>query len=282
MGFFSDDELAEQGLEVASVDDLDKEAKESVKELEKEPPKDQTPPQNDNNDNIPAKYKGKTIEEVIKMHMSAEDLIRKHSDEVGFARRMAEEMAKRQETDNGSRPKRSDADQDDPSVEFFADPVNAVKKAVETHPDVVAARETAIETRKRQSLEQVTKAVGDPAKYFADPDFIEWVQANPYRAQTLRHADLNMDANAAIEVFETFNLHQEVKGKKRAEQKQELSDNNKQAKKAAIVDGGSPGEKSSGPIYKRADLIRLQNTDPDRYERLMPQIIKAYADGRVR
>jgi len=283
MGFFTDDELQEQGLEgAAKLDDLDKEAKESVETLDKEPQQKETPPQNNNADNIPAKYKGKSIEDVIKMHMSAEDLIRKHSDEVGFARRMAEELVKRQETVEGSRTKRNDADPEESNVDFFADPVNAVKKAVETHPDVVAARETALETRKRMSLETVTKAVGDPAKYFADPEFIEWVQANPFRGQALRHADLNMDANAAIEIFETYNLHQGVKASKSQEKQQEVNQKQATAKKAAIVDGGSPGEKSAGPIYKRADIIRLQNTDPDRYERLMPQIMKAYAEGRVK
>ena len=35
-------------------------------------------------------------------------------------------------------------------------------------------------------------------------------------------------------------------------------------------------------IYRRADLIRLKNSDPERYESLQEEILQAYADGRVK
>jgi hypothetical protein len=55
----------------------------------------------------------------------------------------------------------------------------------------------------------------------------------------------------------------------------------KQNLKAASVDVGGTGE-SSAKIYRRADLIRLMMTDPARYEERQPEIMKAYAEGRVR
>jgi hypothetical protein len=51
--------------------------------------------------------------------------------------------------------------------------------------------------------------------------------------------------------------------------------------KAAGVDTGGTGE-SSKKIYRRADLIQLKLRDPDRYEQLQPEIMAAYAEGRVR
>jgi len=51
--------------------------------------------------------------------------------------------------------------------------------------------------------------------------------------------------------------------------------------KAASVDVGGSGEVSR-KIYRRADLIKLKMTDPDRYMALQDEIMSAYADGRVK
>ena len=50
---------------------------------------------------------------------------------------------------------------------------------------------------------------------------------------------------------------------------------------AAGVDVGGSGE-SSRKVYRRADLIRLKMTDPQRYESLSDEIMAAYAEGRVK
>jgi hypothetical protein len=51
--------------------------------------------------------------------------------------------------------------------------------------------------------------------------------------------------------------------------------------KAAGVDVGGSGEVSR-KIYRRADLIKLKMTDPDRYMALEAEILDAYATGRVK
>ena len=43
------------------------------------------------------------------------------------------------------------------------------------------------------------------------------------------------------------------------------------------------GESTAGKkIYRRADLIRLKQTDPQRYQSLADEIYQAYAEGRVK
>ena len=54
-----------------------------------------------------------------------------------------------------------------------------------------------------------------------------------------------------------------------------------QAMKAATVDVGGSGE-TSRKVYRRADLIKLRMTDPDRYMALQDEIMSAYAQGRVK
>jgi hypothetical protein len=278
MSFFTDEELNDSKNPLAdSTAQLD--------ELEKEdttPSPEQENPVENNDDKIPAKYRGKSIEEIIEMHKNAEAWAQRQAEEVGFARKMAEQAALALRQSEPGSPKATDVDPKDNDVEFFADPANTVKKLVAEHPDVVAAKEAAIEARQRMALETVQKAVGDPAKYLSDPEFLQWAQENPFRINALRHANQNMDPYAAIEIFQTYDLHKGRKQEQQQQQRDQVRDKVNGDKKKAIVDAGSPGEKSSAKIYRRADLIRLQNTDPDRYERLMPEIMRAYAEGRVR
>jgi hypothetical protein len=51
--------------------------------------------------------------------------------------------------------------------------------------------------------------------------------------------------------------------------------------RAASVDVGGTGE-SSQKVYRREDIRKLMMSDPDRYEALQPEIMAAYASGRVR
>ena len=53
------------------------------------------------------------------------------------------------------------------------------------------------------------------------------------------------------------------------------------ALRAAAVDTGGSGE-STRKIYRRADLIKLRMTDPDRYMSLQDEILAAYNEGRVK
>jgi hypothetical protein len=51
--------------------------------------------------------------------------------------------------------------------------------------------------------------------------------------------------------------------------------------KAATVDVGGAGE-TSRKVYRRADLIKLRMTDPDRYMQMSDEIMQAYSEGRVK
>jgi hypothetical protein len=83
-------------------------------------------------------------------------------------------------------------------------------------------------------------------------------------------------------LLSTFKQLKQVKTQQVSEQvATKGKDTLKQNLKAATVDTGGTGE-SSKRVYRRADLIRLRMSDPDRYEALEPEIRQAYADGRVR
>ena len=102
--------------------------------------------------------------------------------------------------------------------------------------------------------------------------------ASPIRLNMFAIADSQFDFKAADELLSTYKQIRGAKAKQTADAGQKVL---KQNLKAASVDVGGTGE-SSAKVYRRADLIRLKMTDPDRYEQLQPEIMKAYAEGRVR
>jgi hypothetical protein len=91
-------------------------------------------------------------------------------------------------------------------------------------------------------------------------------------------ADAQYDFTAADELISTF---KQIRTSKTAQTTEAGNSVRQQNLKAAAVDVGGTGE-SSKKVYRRADLIRLRMTDPNRYEALQPEIMAAYADGRVK
>lgn len=230
-------------------------------------------------ENLPPKYKGKTLDEIIKMHQEAEKLIGRQAQEVGEVRKLADELIKRQlETKQEAPAAKED------EIDFFEDPKKYVSKAVEEHPAVKEAKEQAAEIKRMQTLNRLKTDFPDFESTVADPSFAEWVKASPVRLRLYAAADANMDYDSAAELLSTWNY---VKPKaapvQQAVPTQEVKAAQKAAVKSATVDVGSnSAAPSSSKIYRRTDLIRLQLEDPDRYYSLQDEILAAYAEGRVK
>jgi hypothetical protein len=221
---------------------------------------------------IPEKYSGKSLEDIVKMHQEAEKLIGRQAQEVGEMRKLADQLI--QQNLNKEQP----VAKQETEIDFFEDPKTAVQKAVEAHPDIIAAREAAQQFKKMQTQQMLQQKHPDFAEVVGDGEFQEWVKASPIRLNMFAMADSSYDFQAADELLSTFKQIRGVKAKQTTDAGKQVL---KQNLKAASVDVGGTGE-SSAKVYRRADLIRLKMTDPDRYEQLQPEIMKAYAEGRVR
>ncbi len=222
---------------------------------------------------IPEKYRAKSLEEVIRMHQEAEKLIGKQAQEVGEVRKLADELLKQNLS-----AKQQPIQEDEPEVDFFEDPRKAVQKTVEKHPDVLAARQAAADFKRMQTQQKLAQEHPDYAQLVQDPEFAAWVKGSPVRLGLYAKADGEFDFDSANELLSTYKQIRGVKTK----QTEEAGDAvRKQNLKTAQVDVGGSGE-SSKRVYRRADLIRLKMTDPSRYEALSDEIMKAYAEGRVK
>jgi hypothetical protein len=227
---------------------------------------------------VPEKYKGKTLEDIVKMHQEAEKLIGRQAQEVGEVRKLADELLK-QQLSNGNKNKGQPQEvQETQEIDFFEDPKTAVQKAVAAHPDVLAAKQAAQQLKAMQTQQQLATKHPDYAQVVQDGEFIEWVKASPIRLNMFAVANAQYDFNSADELLSTFKQLRTAK----TTQTQEVGKQTlKQNLKAASVDVGGTGE-SSKKVYRRADLIRLRMNDPARYDALQDEIMAAYAEGRVR
>jgi len=166
----------------------------------------------------------------------------------------------------------------EPEIDFFEDPQKAIRKSIDSHPDVLAARQSAQEFKKMQIQQKLNQNHPDFTSIVQDPEFAEWVKQSPVRLGLYAKADGEFDYDSANELLSTFKQLKGVKAKQVTESGKEAVTRNL---KAAAVDTGGSGE-SSKRVYRRADLIRLQLTDRDRYNSLQDEIMQAYAEGRVK
>lgn len=256
-----DNDELDNNSEIAAVEEL--QAAQTQRQEAEPPP------------NVPDKYRGKSVEDIVRMHQEAEKLIGKQAQEVGEVRRLADELLKQQ---LAQKPQAQPKEEPEVELDFFEDPKLAVQRAVSNHPDVLAAKQAASQMKQLQTQAMLAKKHPDFADVVRDGNFVEWVKASPLRLNMFAMADSQYDFTAADELISTF---KQIRGAKQTQ----VTDNARQTRdaqmKTAMVNTAGTGE-ASKKVYRRADLIRLRLENPDRYDALQDEIMKAYSEGRVK
>jgi len=230
-------------------------------------------PETEQLSDVPNFYRDKSLEDVIKMHQEANKLIDRQGKEVGEIRKLADELIK-QNLSSNKQPIKEEA----PEVDFFENPKEAIRQTVDNHPDVVAGRQAAHDFKRMQIQQKLVQEHPDYGQVASDPDFANWVKSSPVRINLFAKADGEFDYDSANELLTTYKQLRGVKAKQTSDAGEATRKTNL---KAAGVDVGGSGE-SGKRVYRRADLIRLKMTDPNRYEALSDEIMQAYAEGRVK
>ena len=244
-----------------------------VNEIQQEPEVEQPQPEESN---LPDKYQGKSLEEVVQMHQEAEKLLGRQSSEVGELRKVVDDYISSQ-TPTPAPQQQTVEPEDD--IDYFTDPQGAVKRAIENHPKIREAEQYTAQYKKQSSLATLQTKHPDMQTILKDPKFAEWIKASKIRTQLFVQADQQYDADAADELFSLW--------KERKTVAQQTAQVEKQARKQqvrAANTGNARGsaEGSRKKVYRRADIIKLMKNDPDRYQALSDEIMAAYAEGRVR
>jgi hypothetical protein len=226
-------------------------------------------------DDLPDKYRGKSVQDIVRMHQEAEKLLGKQSSEVGELRKVVDSYIQTQLSQQQQAPQKSEDD----DYDFFTDPDKAVSRAIENHPKIKEAEQYTQQYKKATALSQLQSKHPDMQQILQDNRFAEWIQGSKIRTQLFVQADQQYDYEAADELFTLWKDRQAtVKQTAQAEKA-----GRKEAVKAANTGNarGNP-DSQSRKIYRRADIIKLMKTDPDRYQSLSDEIMKAYQEGRVK
>ena len=257
-----DPQPEEENVDEIETNEVNEIQQEAVEQPQKEP-------------NLPEKYQGKSLEDVVKMHQEAEKLLGRQSSEVGELRKVVDDYISTQTQPPA--PQQYVEPEDD--IDYFTDPQAAVNRAIENHPKIREAQEYSAQYKKQTSLAMLNSKHPDMQDILQDPKFADWIKDSKIRTQLFVEADQQYNAEAADELFtlwkERKNIAQQTAAVEKQSRKQQL-------KAANTGNARGSAEGSRKKVYRRADIIKLMRTDPERYQALSEEILKAYAEGRVK
>ena len=260
------DERKEEELE--ATDQLD--TQDTVETPEEEQP--QQP-------EVPEKYQGKSVEDLVQMHQELEKFSGKQSTEVGELRKVVDDYIQTQLSTQQAPQQQQYQDDDDDDVDFFVDPKTAVSRAIDNHPKIKEAQAYTQQYKQQATLAQLKSSHPEMEQILQDPKFAEWIKGSKVRTQLFVQADQQYDYDAAHELFSLWkDRNQVVQQTAQAERAARKSS----VKTASTGNARGTAEGSRRKVYRRADIIKLMRTDPERYQSMSDELLKAYSEGRVR
>lgn len=150
---------------------------------------------------------------------------------------------------------------------FTEDPVKATERLIEakTKPlnDALAAQQA------RDAEAKVAAVHPDYQEVLRNPSFQEWVNSSPINSEAMKAAASgNIDAGIALMT--------------QYKQSSPGSQDKLQAATTSVRGSSRDTGTRADSTFRRADLIRMKIEDPARYRELNAEIMKAYAEGRVK
>lgn len=229
---------------------------------------------NEQEDELPEKYRGKSPAELVRMHQEAEKAIGRKGSEVGELRKIVDEYIKSQSIETQAPPKPVTEE----PVDWFDDPDKALEQRLNNDPRLREIEADRIQTRREKNLAMLERKHPDYQEHLNDPQFAEWVMGSKVRTKMFLDADQKYDADSADELLSTWKERKQLASRTAEADRS----SRKEATKAASNGGASgSGQPSRQKKFRRADVIKLINTDPERYAMMADEILLAYKEGRV-
>lgn len=254
-------QLVDERLDEETTEQLESQEAEQAEEVAQE-------------DDLPEKYQGKSLKDIVQMHQEAEKLLGKQSSEVGDLRKVVDEYIQTQLANQA--PVKQEEDE---PVDFFSEPDKAIDKKIENHPMVREAQQQALDYRRQTAMSTLQSKHPDMQEVLNNPEFAKWIEGSKVRTRLFVEADKNYDYDAADELFtlwkERSNVAKQTVAVEQKARKQQL-------KAANTGNMQGTGQKARKKIYRRTDVIRLMKEDPERYMANADEFLQAYAEGRVR
>lgn len=224
-------------------------------------------------DDIPDKYKGKSVKDIVRMHQEAEKLAGRHSSEIGELRKIVDDFVVSQTELKKEKKKPVD------EVDFFTNPSEAVKALLDSDPRLKQAEDLTKQMTRSVAVNELQKKHPEMSDILNNPKFNEWIQGSNIRRRLYEQADKSFDHEAADELFTLWKERTQLVNQTVSAEKDKRT---QQVKAAATGSSNGNVDTNSRKVYRRVDIIKLMRDDPNRYEALSNEIIRAYAEGRVK
>jgi hypothetical protein len=225
-------------------------------------------------DELPEKFRGKSAAEIAQSYTDLERRMSDQGNELSNLRSTLDAMALQSST--AKEPEQEPITEAD----FFSDPTSTVNRAIESHPALRQAQEMAQKMAYAQGLATLQQRHPDLQDVVGSEKFKEWIKGSSARLARYQRADQMGDVEEADDLISTFKQLNQVE----ATTKEVSKKAQKQAVKSASTGAvrGNSDVQGSRRVYRRADIRELMRTNPQRYEDLQDEIMRAYAEGRVR
>jgi len=225
---------------------------------------------------MPSKFQGKSIEEVVNSYSELEKELGRKGQEIGELRKLSDEFLKTQIQVN----QQNNPTSTDEAPDFYEDPQAAIRREIDNHPKIKEAEAINTKSRNDAAVQAIASKHPEAQQTVASPEFQEWISQSKIRQRLFQDANA-YDFEAADELLSTWKERAMIS--KTQEVKTAQGQSKARALTAGKAESRSSGDSVGGKkIYRRADLIRLKNSDPSRYESLGDEIYRAYAEGRVK
>ena len=236
-------------------------------------PAPETDSDKDEEEQIPAKYQGKSAAELIQMHQEAEKLAGRQGNEVGELRKLVDDFITHK-----SAPKETEEEVVS-DIDFLENPNEALNKKLESHPALKAAREANKKLDRLESRDAIFAAHPDAMDIVHNEQFQEWVGKSQARTKKLQRADADFDFEAADDLFTSWKEQQELVAQAKAASEGERK---RSLKSGSNGTARGSGEAATKKFLKRSEILHMMQHEPERYLANNDVIMKAYAEGRVR
>jgi len=227
---------------------------------------------------VPEKFKNKSLEDIVKSYMELEKEFGRRNQELGELRKLTDEFLKSQIGVKASATEQEPQKPDVSVDELFDDPADAIVKAVEHAPTVRKLQEELMATKAEIERTKLLEKHPDAIELAQTQEFQSWVMESPIRQELFQRAHMQYDFKAADELITWYKTFNQSKKEAAKEIREDIAE--KTAKEVRTERNAS--QPVNKKIFRRAELIRLRLEDPARYAALEDEIIKAYAEGRVK
>ena len=243
-----------------------------------------TEPEEGQGSEVPEKFQGKSFDEVVDMYRNLEKEYGRKGNEIGELRKLTDEILQleiQQKRNNSERvtSKEEELSDDD----WFSSPKEATDKYLQKSSlakEVEELKEQLSSKDREQAHSAFVEKHPDYMDLAQESGFQEFVKESKYRTQLAQQAD-QYDYEAANELFDLYKSIRQPKGADVSEDSNK-AEKQSQARKQATLEGTGNRNKGTKKVYRRADLIKMKMQDPERYNTMQDEIMRAYQEGRVK